>query len=143
MNLLVQYLKHTVDSGGVYRDIRLGISRGCPLSPLIGAFYLKILDEALGNSGLYYVRYMDDILVLAPTRWRLRHAIRVLQQAFARLKLSMHPTRPAWGVLKKGLISSAITSPAAPSGSRTRASSISWHGFIGFMSNRKRRPKAP
>jgi hypothetical protein len=72
------------------------------LSPLIGAFYLKILDEALGNSGLYYVRYMDDILVLTPTRWRLRLAIRVLQQAFARLKLSMHPDKTCIGRIEKG-----------------------------------------
>ena len=72
------------------------------MSPLIGAFYLKILDEALGNSGLYYVRYMDDILVLTPTRWRLRLAIRVLQQAFARLKLSMHPDKTCMGRIEKG-----------------------------------------
>ncbi len=47
---------------------------GCSLSPLIGAFFLKQLDERMERSGLFYVRFMDDILVLAPTRWRLRKA---------------------------------------------------------------------
>jgi RNA-directed DNA polymerase len=75
---------------------------GCALSPLIGAFYLQMLDEALGNSGLYYVRYMDDVLILAPTRWRLRKAVRVLQQTFAHLKLRTHPDKTSIGRIEKG-----------------------------------------
>lgn len=39
-----------------------------PLSPLIGAFFLNELDERMERLGLFYVRFMDDILVLAPTR---------------------------------------------------------------------------
>jgi hypothetical protein len=30
--------------------------------------------------GLYYLRYMDDIVVLAPRRWKLRRAVRVVNQ---------------------------------------------------------------
>jgi len=29
-----------------------------------------------------YVRYMDDILILAKTRWKLKKAIKVLNQTF-------------------------------------------------------------
>ena len=29
----------------------------------------------------WYVRYMDDLLVLAPTRWTLRQAVREVNQA--------------------------------------------------------------
>lgn len=93
INLLAQYLKRSVDCGGVFREIRKGITRGCPLSPLIGALYLQELDEALGNSGVYYVRYMDDILILSPTRWKLRRAVRTLQQIFSRLKIRTHPDK--------------------------------------------------
>jgi RNA-directed DNA polymerase len=49
-----------------------GIALGSPLSPIIGAFFLKELDERMERLGLYYVRFMDDILVLAPTRWKLK-----------------------------------------------------------------------
>ncbi len=28
--------------------------------------------------GLFYIRYLDDILVLATTRWKLRRAVQVL-----------------------------------------------------------------
>jgi hypothetical protein len=41
------------------------------------------------------------------------------------------------------LIFSGITSAAARYGSRSERSRITRHGFIGFMSNRKRRRKAP
>lgn len=102
LNLLCQYLKRTVHWAGLYRDITRGISRGCPLSPLIGAFYLKILDEQLSRSGLYYVRYMDDILIMAPSRWKLRRAIKQLNHTFSQLKLTQHPDKTFIGRIEKG-----------------------------------------
>ena len=36
----------------------------------MGAFFLHELDEELEKLGLFYMRFMDDMLVLAPTRWR-------------------------------------------------------------------------
>ena len=51
---------------------------GAALSPILGAFFLTELDQQLGSTGLFYVRFMDDILVLAPTRWELRKAVRAL-----------------------------------------------------------------
>jgi hypothetical protein len=43
--LLVQFVKHTVENGGAFKSITCGISRGCPLSPIIAAYYLKELDK--------------------------------------------------------------------------------------------------
>jgi hypothetical protein len=34
------------------------------------------VDLAMERSGLFYVRSMDDILVLAPTGWHLRRAVK-------------------------------------------------------------------
>jgi len=34
-----------VSNGGVYVDVQQGISLGCSLSPLMGALYLKTLDD--------------------------------------------------------------------------------------------------
>ena len=90
LGLLGQAIQRTVERGGLYWDIRTGISRGCPLSPLFGALYLKVLDERLGGTGAYYVRYMDDIRVLTKTRWQLRGAVRTLNQTFAELNVSQH-----------------------------------------------------
>ncbi len=102
MNLLYQYLKRTVHRGGLYRDITQGITRGCPLSPIIGAFHLKVLDDGLSKSGFYYVRYMDDILFMAPTRWKLRRGIKLLNQTFQALTLSQHPDKTFIGHMDRG-----------------------------------------
>ena len=50
-----------------------GLVAGCGLSPLLGALHLLEVDRALGNKplrgrGVYYLRYMDDILILTRTR---------------------------------------------------------------------------
>ena len=45
----------------------------------------------MARSGLFYVRFMDDIL--APTRWRLRRAVKAVNQAFAALQLEKHPDK--------------------------------------------------
>jgi RNA-directed DNA polymerase len=102
LNLLCQAMRRTVTWGGLYWDIDTGISRGCPLSPLLGGFFLHELDAAMDAPGLYYVRFMDDILVLAPTRWKLKDAVRRVNQQLERLALSKHPDKTFIGRIEKG-----------------------------------------
>jgi RNA-directed DNA polymerase len=40
MNLLSQYIRRCICDGGNFLDIERGISLGCPLSPLMAAFFL-------------------------------------------------------------------------------------------------------
>jgi hypothetical protein len=49
LNLVGQYLRRTTERGGAFWDCEKGISLGCPLSPLIGAFFLNRLDAALSS----------------------------------------------------------------------------------------------
>jgi hypothetical protein len=93
LNLLGQYLRCTAESGGRFWDIERGISLGCPLSPLIGAFFLDDLDRHMTETGLFYTRFMDDILVLAATRWKLRRAIAVVNHILGALRLQKHPAK--------------------------------------------------
>ena len=102
MNLLGQYLRRTAERGGVFWDYEKGISLGCPLSPLMGALFLKCLDERMEKSGLFYVRFMDDILVLSPTRWRLRKAVKVVNQVLCSLNLEKHPDKTFIGRIERG-----------------------------------------
>ena len=102
LNMLWQYLNRTVERGGLYKVITQGISRGCPLSPLIGAFFLNELDEGFEQDGLFYVRYMDDILILTQSRWRCRRAAKQLNEEFNQLKLEKHPDKTFIGRIEKG-----------------------------------------
>jgi len=45
---------------------------------------------------------MDDILVLAPTRWKLRQAVRVVNQVLATLGLAKHPAKTFIGRIANG-----------------------------------------
>ena len=73
-SLVYQYPTRCAERGGLFFDHTQGIPLGCALSPLIGAFFLHRLDVAMERVGLFCVRFMDDVLVLAPTRHKLRQA---------------------------------------------------------------------
>jgi RNA-directed DNA polymerase len=102
LNLLGQYLRRTSERGGSFWDHEKGVSLGCPLSPLIGAFFLNALDQAAAKLGLFYIRFMDDILILAPSRWQLRHAVRLVNQTLGMLNLEKHPDKTFIGRIERG-----------------------------------------
>lgn len=102
MRLLVQCIQRTVEWGGTFLRIRRGIGRGCPLSPLFGALYLKPLDDAMEQAQIPYVRYMDDWVVLETRRWRLRKAIRLVNQVLNDLFLEKHPEKTWIGPIDRG-----------------------------------------
>jgi hypothetical protein len=83
-----------------------GMVAGGALSPLLGALYLLPLDAAMHRhvvSGrIHYVRYMDDIVILAKTRWHLRAAIRSLIEVIESLGLCLHQEKRFVGRIDKG-----------------------------------------
>ena len=50
------------------------------------------MDARLEETGLFFVRYMDDVIVLAPTRHKLRHAVKIVNETLTELGLTKaHP----------------------------------------------------
>ena len=82
-NLIGQYLRRVAERDGIVEAHRRGLPLGSPPSPVLGAFFLGELDDALARGGWFHVRFMDDVLVLAPRRWKLRRAVRVVNEALA------------------------------------------------------------
>lgn len=69
----------------------IGMVAGGSLSPLLSALYLLPLDYAIcEHHQVFYVRYMDDILILAKTRWQLRSAIKTGYAVTKSLGLRLH-----------------------------------------------------
>jgi hypothetical protein len=68
----------------------------------MGAFYLKLLNERVEKTGLAYARFMDDWVILAPTRWKLRAAIRLVNQTLAELHVEQHPDKTFIGRISRG-----------------------------------------
>src|ERR1019366_5166838 len=45
---------------------------------------------------------MDDILILAPTRWQLRGAVKLVNQTLGALSLEKHPDKTFIGRIERG-----------------------------------------
>ena len=60
------------------------------------------VQPAAAKLRLSYIRFMDDILILAPTRWQLRGAVKVVNQALGALRLEKHPDKTFIGRIERG-----------------------------------------
>ncbi|PMN98006.1 hypothetical protein BCT16_17430 [Vibrio sp. 10N.222.54.B6] len=101
--LITQFLFYQVESGGIYINDPRGIPRSCGLSSYILAAIFYELDESLNRlAGVIYYRYMDDFLILAESRWKLKKAIKLLKIEMARWELTLHPDKTAIGRVDKG-----------------------------------------
>ena len=101
LRLLGRYLDRLIEHGGIYRQAK-GLPRGCPLSPILGGFFLREVDRRFESGDLIYIRYMDDILVLTKTRWKLRRAARQLNQGLEELRLEKSRPKTFIGRTEKG-----------------------------------------
>lgn len=102
-DLVQQYIHYTVEDGGTFHTPEKGISRGCPLSPLMGALHLFDMDEHFSNQpNIHYARYMDDIIILAKTRQSLRKHTKRLMQWFGEYGFEAHPDKTQIGRTAKG-----------------------------------------
>ena len=89
------------------RDTGLGMVASGGFSPLLGALYLTPLDRRMdrlckGKRLVHYVRYMDDVVLLARTRWELRRAIATLHEEIAALGLRLHRVKRFVGRTTQG-----------------------------------------
>ncbi len=53
-------------------------------------------------TGLLYARFMDDWIILAPSRWKLLGAVKIANQTLAELKLEKHPDKTFIGRISRG-----------------------------------------
>jgi hypothetical protein len=68
----------------------------------MGALFLKPLDDLMGRMGLFYVRFMDDWVILTRTRWKLRGAVKAVQGLMGELKLELHTDKTFIGRIARG-----------------------------------------
>lgn len=101
IDLIDAYLKVPDRSGS-----GKGLTAGGALSPLLAALYLTPLDRAMEveiiRQNVRYMRYMDDFVIFARTRFQLRRAIRTVHQVLNKLHLRVHPLKRFIGRTTKG-----------------------------------------
>ncbi len=83
-----------------------GMVAGGSISPLLGAVYLTPLDRAMEKlqprHDIRYQRFMDDYLIFAPTRHKLKTALRAMYRVLEQLKLNVHPDKRYIGKTQRG-----------------------------------------
>ena len=83
-----------------------GMIAGGSISPLIGALYLtpldKLMEDLQATTGIRYQRYMDDYVIFAPTRHKLRKAIKLMYVVLDELKVDVHPKKRFIGPTRRG-----------------------------------------
>ncbi len=88
---------------GIYTQRTQGIPLGCAASPALAAIYLSPLDNAIRSiPGVKYLRYMDDWVILCPTKWKMRRAVKVMHQTLLTLRLHVHPDKTFIGKVERG-----------------------------------------
>tara|TARA_R110000868_G_scaffold242490_2_gene498001 strand:- start:58 stop:1116 length:1059 start_codon:yes stop_codon:yes gene_type:complete len=101
LNLVSQYCQRLEIKDGHYYHFQRGIPKGCPLSPLMAALYLKPLDDVLCKHG-FYVRFMDDWVIMVKSKHQLRKVVKLTHKILSSLKLKIHPDKTYIGRIKKG-----------------------------------------
>jgi len=61
-----------LDDDGNIHDKNLGIHQGSVISPILSNIYLSEFDQWLQEKALFFIRYADDILILADTEKNCR-----------------------------------------------------------------------
>jgi len=80
ISLIHKYLNSGVIVNHTFRETRMGVPQGGPLSPLLSNIMLNELDKELDKRGHDYVRYADDLMIFVRSK---RSAKRVLESTTA------------------------------------------------------------
>lgn len=70
-----------------------GLPQGAVLSPWLCNLYLTPLDARIAETGMGWVRYADDFVLLAPTKRCAERGLDLCAQTLDRLLLSLHPAK--------------------------------------------------
>lgn len=89
INLIKRCLQiSTFDSMNIF-DVVLGVSQGSALSPLFGNIYLNQVDLKMSLPDFSYLRYSDDVLVLAETKQMAESALDIFKTEIKKIGLDI------------------------------------------------------
>ena len=102
LTLVERFLRAGVMDNGQFFATRVGTPQGGVLSPLLANITLNILDWALEDHSLRFVRYADDFLVLTKTRDQAESALVTIKEEIAKLGLSLSEEKTKVTTYAKG-----------------------------------------
>lgn len=85
---------------GLFHPTELGIPQGGVLSPLLANVYGTLLDERLAEAGIPFVRYADDILLMAHTEVEAHAQNTLLARVAGELDLTLNEDKSSIALLE-------------------------------------------
>lgn len=90
-DLIKRFLKSGVMENGVIVKTEEGSPQGGPLSPLLANIYLNEFDQEIASRGVKFIRYADDIVVLAKSKRASKRLLETCRRYLEeKLKLKMN-----------------------------------------------------
>ncbi|MCM1565356.1 MAG: reverse transcriptase domain-containing protein, partial [Dehalobacter sp.] len=90
---VINLIKHCLKLSNFYSmsiyEVVLGVSQGSALSPLFGNIYLNQVDLEMSRPDFSYLRYSDDILVLAETKQVAEDALNSFKASINKIGLDI------------------------------------------------------
>ena len=87
---------------GDLNDLRCGIHQGSGIAPVLSNVYLMDFDAWLAGQSFYYVRYSDDLLILAREDGALANTLQEMASRLSQLGLTLNDKKTGIGQTAKG-----------------------------------------
>jgi len=94
-DLLLSWVRGFVWDGHTTHPVHAGVPQGSPISPLLANFFLSDLDLALEESGLKFIRYADDFLILSRERTDAESGLEIARERLDPLHLQFKTGKTA------------------------------------------------
>lgn len=91
----------------LFPSAEVGVAQGSALSPLAGNILLRDFDKKMNGRGIVCVRYIDDFLILGPSREKVAAAFNSARASLEKFGLgaydpATHPNKAAIGPIDDG-----------------------------------------
>jgi len=90
IKMINSFLDVTLFQDMSFSSIEEGVCQGSVLAPLFSNIYLLPLDRLMTDSGYNYLRYSDDMIILAANKATLVECKKVLERGLSDLKLNLN-----------------------------------------------------
>lgn len=78
-----------------------GVLQGSPTSGILANVALHSLDRLLGKKRIDFIRYSDDLVILAPSEKKLKNAVNHVQKHLESIQLRLNSNKTQWSFLGK------------------------------------------
>jgi hypothetical protein len=97
------------ENADLFPTYELGVAQGCCLSPLMGNLLLHRFDALLNGRGITCLRYIDDFLIIGPSKKSVLAAFANAQAELAKLGMTAYdpsssPEKADSGESKNGIV---------------------------------------